>query len=274
MKKILFGLFVGSAALLSSCGGGEETVKQYDYDRADSLSVDYTRQALAIRGNIKETSGFYTLLNGKGAEFNSSLANSPGSASKYSSSFDKSVNMGIYGADLNYLTSYEQIEGARSTVEAISKLATSLGIEKAFDKETFEAILEPQDSNQVETKSNLITKAFRKAEDQMYSEDRALMGTLMVAGGWIESTYITSSLIASSEIPGNELSDYWILVFNYESVMKMLNVFGDDADAKKMRDMLQSIEENVKAITDQTKLNMKDVEAMKEATGKLRSGLI
>ena len=163
MKKILFGLFVGSAALLSSCGGGEETVKQYDYDRADSLSVDYTRQALAIRGNIKETSGFYTLLNGKGAEFNSSLANSPGSASKYSSSFDKSVNMGIYGADLNYLTSYEQIEGARSTVEAISKLATSLGIEKAFDKETFEAILEPQDSNQVETKSNLITKAFRKA---------------------------------------------------------------------------------------------------------------
>ena len=75
MKKTIYTFILGAAVLLTSCGGDEETGNQYDYERSDSLSVDYTRQALAIRGNVKNTSGFYLALKGKGAEYNSSLAN-------------------------------------------------------------------------------------------------------------------------------------------------------------------------------------------------------
>ena len=207
MKNILFTVFIGVALIMSSCGE-EQVVNEYDYDRSDSLSVDYTRQSLTIRGNIKETSGFYLLLRSKGAEFNSSLANSSGNASKYSSNFDRSVNMGIYGADLNYLTVFEQNDAAKSTVEAISKLASSLGIENAFDQTSFDKIVADGDSLDLREKSNLVSKAFRNAEDQMYSEERALMGTLMISGGWIESVYLTSNIILGSEMDAAGLSDF------------------------------------------------------------------
>ena len=54
MKKTIYTFILGAAVLLTSCGGDEETGNQYDYERSDSLSVDYTRQALAIRGNVKK----------------------------------------------------------------------------------------------------------------------------------------------------------------------------------------------------------------------------
>jgi hypothetical protein len=273
MKKTLFTLFIGAALLLSSCGE-EEHATTYDYDRSDSLSVDYTRQALAIRGNVKNTSGFYLTLKAKGAEYNSSLVNSPSNASKYSSNLDGSVNMGIYGADLNYLTVFEQNESARSTVEAISKLASSLGIENAFDKESFDLIVSTSDSLDLREKSNLVSKAFRNAEDQMYSEERAVMGTLMISGGWIESVYITSSLMIDANMDPNGLSDFWVLVYNYDSVVKMLNVFGDDPDAKKMYEKYKEMEPAVKMITDKSKLKMEDVKAINEEIKKIRSSLI
>lgn len=274
MKKTLFTFIIGASVLLSSCGGEEHTTKEYDYDRSDSLSVDYTRQALAIRGNIKETGGFYLLLKSKGAEYNSSLVNASGNASKYSSSFDRSVNMGIYGADLNYLTVFEQNEAASSTVEAISKLSSSLGIESAFDKESFEKIVSTGDSLNLTEKSNLISKAFRNAEDQMYSEERALMGTLMISGGWVESVYLTSNIMIDNNIQANGLSDFWVLVYNHESVMKMLSVFGDDPDAKKMYDNYKALEPVVKSITEKSKLTDEDVKAINAEVAKIRASLI
>jgi len=273
MKNTLFTVLIGAALLMSSCGE-EHVANEYDYDRSDSLSVDYTRQSLTIRGNIKETSGFYLLLKSKDAEFNNSLVNSSGNASKYSSNFDRSVNMGIYGADLNYLTVFEQNESAKSTVEAISKLAASLGIENAFDNESFEKIVAEGDSLDLREKSNLVSKAFRNAEDQMYSEERALMGTLMISGGWIESVYLTSSIIIGSELDANGLSDFWVLVYNHESVMKMLNIFGDDADAKKMYDNYKALEPVVNAITNKSKLSNDDVKAINVEVAKIRASLI
>lgn len=274
MKNIFFTLAAGVALILTSCGGEDEVGKTYDYDRSDSLSVDYTRQTLTIRGNIKETSGFYLLLKSRGGEYNKSLVNSASNASKYSSSFDKSVNMGIYGADLNYLTVFEQTEDARKTVEAISKLSSSLGIESAFDKESFEKIVSTADTLNLIEKSNLISKAFRNAEDQMYSEERALMGTFMISGGWIESVYLTSKIILDHEINPVDLSDFWVLVYNYESVLKMLNVFGDDADAKKIYEDYKTLEPIVKKITEKSKLNLEDIKALNDEIGKIRSSLI
>jgi len=274
MKNIFITLIAGVALILTSCGGEENAAKSYDYDRSDSLSVDYTRQTLTIRGNIKETSGFYLLLKSKGGEYNKSLVNSASNASKYTSNFDKSVNMGIYGADLNYLTVFEQTEDARSTVDAISKLSASLGIENAFDKESFEKIVSTADTLDLREKSNLISKAFRNAEDQMYSEERALMGTLMISGGWIESVYLTSKVIIDQEIDPVGLSDFWVLVYNYESVSKMLGIFGDDADAKKMYDNYETLGPIVKKITEKSKLNLKDIKALNDEIGKIRSSLI
>jgi len=274
MRKVLSILFLGTIIMLSSCGDEEPEGQVYDYDRSDSLSTDYTREVTTIRGNIKETSSFYFTLKNLGAEYNASLPNNPSKASSYSTTSRKCVAMGIYGADLNYITVYEQNEIAQSYVNDISKLASELGIESAFDQELFNKIVSTEDSLDLRTKSNLVSKAFRKAENKMYNEERALYATLMVAGGWTESVYLTSNLIIDNGISEKSISDFWLLANNYYSIIKMLVVFQDNQDAKNMLEGLKSMENSVKMITDKPKITEEGVEAMHKEISKLRKSLI
>jgi hypothetical protein len=275
MKKILSILFLASIFLLNSCGSEQsEVIVVDDYDRADSLSTDYTREVTTVRGNIKETSGFYFTLKTLGAEYNGSLPNKPSKSSSYTTTSRKCIAMGIYGADLNYITVYEQPEIANSYIDDISSLATDLGIESAFDQELFNKIVSTEDSLSLIAKSNMVSKAFRKAENKMYNEERALYATLMVAGGWTESVYLTSNLIMDNNISANSISDFWLLINNYYSIVKMLDVFKGDPDAQKMLDELQVMEKSVLLITDKPKITLEGVEAVREDVSKLRKSLI
>ena len=274
MKKTLTILLLGSFVLLNSCGSEEQAGQVYDYDRSDSLSTEYTREVTTIRGNIKETSGFYFTLKNLGAAFEGTLPNNTSKASSYKNTSRKCVGMGIYGADLNFLTVYEQNDKAKEFVENISRLADELGIESAFDQSLFEQIVNTEDSLDLREKSNLVSKAFRNAEDKMYNEERALYATLMVAGGWTESVYLTSSLILDNDISENSISDFWLLANNYTSIINMLGVFKDDADAQAMLDKLKTMDNSIKMITDQPRIKKEGVEAVRTDITKLRKSLI
>jgi hypothetical protein len=274
MKKTLSILFLGSIFLLNSCGSDQSEVVIDDYDRSDSLSIDYTREVITVRGNIKETSSFYFTLKNLGADYNGSLPNNPSKSSSYTTTARKCVAMGIYGADLNYITVYEQLEIARSYVDDLSDLATDLGIESAFDQELFNKIVSTEDSLSLIAKSNMVSKAFRQAEDKMYNEERALYATLMVAGGWAESVYLTSNLILDNNISQTSISDFWLLINNYYSIVKMLDVFKGDPDAKMMLNELKGMEKSVLLITDKPKITIEGVEAVRKDITKLRKSLI
>ena len=274
MKNTLSILFLGIIVLLSSCGSEEPVGKVYDYDRSDSLSTEYTREVVTVRGNIKETSSFYFTLKNLGADYDGSLPNNNSKASSYTTTARKCVGMGIYGADLNFLTVYEQTDKAKAYVENISQLAEELGIESAFDQDLFNMIVGTEDSLDLRTKSNLVSKAFRNAEDKMYSDERALYATLMVAGGWTESVYLTSNIILDNKISEKSVSDFWLLVNNYNSIIKMLGVFQDNPDAKKMLDELKVMQESVLLITDKPRITYEGIEAVREDITKLRKLLI
>jgi len=276
MKNVLLILIIGLSFGLVSCGGGDEEkpVNVYNYDRADSLSTEYTKEVVSIRGNIKETSGFYFALRNDGAEYNSTLPISPSKSSSFSTTTAKCIGMGIYGADLNYITVFGQNDVARTYVDGISKLADELGIEKAYDKELFEQIVSESDTIGLQKKSNLVSKAFRNAEDQMYNEERALYATLMVSGGWVESVYLTSHLILDNKINTSNISDYWLLCNNYFTIMKMLHVFEDNADAKAMLEKLTPLEGSIKKITENPSITYKGIQGVEATISKVRKTLI
>ena len=60
------------------------------------------------------------LIKASGANYHADMLNSPDAASGYSISMEKALNLGIYGADLGYVTCYEQTQDALS--EAVELL--------------------------------------------------------------------------------------------------------------------------------------------------------
>lgn len=78
--------------------------------------------------NIFTPSDMSNLINEYSSFYKSSLVNSLSNTSKYTQSTSKALNIGVYGADLNYLWVFEQSQQAATYVANIQKLADQLGV--------------------------------------------------------------------------------------------------------------------------------------------------
>lgn len=228
-------IFIGS--LFSSCGHEIIAKKEYDYKKADSLPEDYLRELGNIRVSIEEVALLHEVLLEEKYTYNNGILNPSGKYSGYSNSKIQALNLGVYGSDLNYVVAFHQSQDVRNYMDVIIQLSQKLGLESAFNKELI-AQLTSEDTTI--DKSMLLTRAFRHAEDNMYSQERAYLATLMVAGGWIESLYLAISILKTKPHNANLNPDIFDNVYTYHNVKKMLRVF--EKDCKDCQEVLIELE--------------------------------
>ena len=132
------------------------------------------------------------LIKNSGANYSKEILNAPNKSTQYTSNFAKALNLGIYGADLGYVTMYDQTQDAIGYLNAAKKLASELNITDAFDANTldrFQKNLGNKDSMLV-----LTSVAYRASDMYLKNNDRNDISGLVLAGGWIESLYFATSV--------------------------------------------------------------------------------
>jgi len=110
----------------------------------------------------------------------------------YATNFQKALNLGVYGADVGYVTIYDQSQDALKYLGVINKLSDELGITGAFDENTikrFESNFGVRDSM-----LNLVAVAYRNADAFLKDNDRLNVGALIITGGWIETLYFSTQI--------------------------------------------------------------------------------
>lgn len=132
------------------------------------------------------------LIKGSGASYNKEILNPSNKSSDYSTNFSKALNLGIYGADLGYVTIYDQNQDAIGYLNSAKKLADELGVSGAFDANTIERFaknLGNKDSMLV-----LVGVAYRSSDAYLKNNDRSDVSGLVLAGGWLESLHFATSV--------------------------------------------------------------------------------
>lgn len=125
--------------------------------------------------------------------YDDKLLNAYASGKLYTTSRSKAINLGIYGADLNYLIHFGQSQYSIKYLVVSKQLADQIGVAMAFDQRTMD---EYQDN--VENKDsliNIIFVAYDNVKKMLKSEDQFLLSTLVIVGSWIENMYITTELM-------------------------------------------------------------------------------
>ncbi len=123
-------------------------------------------------------------------EFKKSILNPPDNVSNYTTNFQQSLNIGIYGTDLGYLNIYDQIPEVISYFTVIKKLSFELGIQNALQTDIIDKIEDNIDNQ--DSLLTYLTNTYKQFDSYLKSNNRKEIGTLIVAGGWIESLYILS----------------------------------------------------------------------------------
>ncbi|HQQ95249.1 MAG TPA: hypothetical protein PLQ93_11885 [Bacteroidia bacterium] len=181
---------VGASLLLVSCGGPskdeeEDMVESTDTVKASVLNV--AGELFSVPSPIQTA----LLIQKSGLAYNKAMLNESHRVNTYSTEFLRTLNLGVYGADLAYVSLYNQTQDALGYLSAVKQLSDKLGISNAFDEVTMNRI-----KNNITNKDSmmvLVGLAYRGSDAYLKNNQRSDVSSLILAGGWIESMYFSTS---------------------------------------------------------------------------------
>lgn len=292
-KRTLVQLLITlSAGVFIACGGGETTTEDESAD-FDAAKESLKQNIEGVIINIPSPAELPYLLQATGADFNMSLINSKESADKYMSTFDKAaMNLGVYAADIGYLSSYEQTQEALDYLQVAKQLADHLGVVDAVDQvvlDRFESNIDEKDSLY-----KIINGAIENVDQYLKTEARNRVAALVTTGSFIEGLYVSTELVRT--YPKDLLPDdarnliltpvIKIILDQEKSVgelVKLINTLPDDDLTNQIKADLASLQANYDDLQmdDQIKNNRADLmltdETLTEITAtvnKMRNDII
>ena len=194
IKRLAFALTTVVTLTFMSCGNG--TTGNGDGNGKDTTGIDSNKSlTVSVNGKIFSVpSPIQTafLIKKTGAAYSKDILNPSASVNSYSTNYQKAINLGVYGADLGYVTLYDQTQDALGYFKSVKKLADDLGVSSAFDKTLLDRFT--KNLGKKDSMLDLVSSAYRASDNFLKNNDRGDVGALIIAGGWIESLYFASNV--------------------------------------------------------------------------------
>jgi hypothetical protein len=244
-SKNAIGMFALCSIFMVGCVSDVKKEAQDEAANADSASAN---RIMTIGGNmfsIPSPIQTALLIEKSGAEYDKKFLNDPKKSTTYATIYQKALNLGVYGADVGYVTIYDQSQDALKYLGVINKLADELGITGAFDEQTikrFESNFGKRDSM-----LSLVSVAYRNSDAFLKENDRMNVGALILAGGWIETLYFSTQLAAKN---GNKdiINRIGEQKYTLNNIVKMLTPYYDQPEYDALVDDLIELSYDFDAI--------------------------
>lgn len=198
----IYFVFVWVIVFISSC---KNVSKEKANNLDDNISIEETQKPLPknlkdediIFYNIFTPSDMSNLINEYSSYYKSTLINSLNNITKYNQSKSAAVNLGIYGADLNYLWVFDQSQQAVSYISAIQMLADQLGIPHDYVYLTIERAEE--NSKNIDSLKSIARAAYKDINKYLNDNNRSNNAVLILLGGWVETLYIAVNMYSEPD---------------------------------------------------------------------------
>lgn len=196
LSQPLIAIVVSVALVFSACQSGQKKDDNKD-EKKSATSQKIERED--IEQDVREfvyplpTSFEVTeMLNRIGASYILTLSNSPDNVDKYLTETKQALNLGVYGADLSYASTYNQKQQIITYMEASRKLIDALNISDALSSDIIEQIEQNEDNK--DKLVEIITNTFYDTYEYLNLNDRGSVSMLVLAGSWVEALYITTNI--------------------------------------------------------------------------------
>lgn len=221
------------SAIITGCKPGKDESENEEQEDSTALVNDQLVKVDNILFSLPSPIQIAMLIKQTGANYDRAMLNTTKTVPNYTTNFSKALNLGVYGADMGYVTIYEQTQDALSYMSAIKTLAESLGIAGSFEKSTmerFETNIGVKDSILA-----IITDAFRKSDSYLKSNQRKDIGALVITGGWIEALYYATNTAKKNPHQEliNRIGEQKVTLAN---LIKLTTEFGYNEDGTPNKD--------------------------------------
>ena len=215
------------AGLLWSCGSGDKPAVQEEVkvEAAQEMTEADLAEADAMIKNMPSPIEMAILVKHAGGEYNSGLLNDVKRIDQYVTNGKKTINMGVYSADVGYTSLYKQTQETVFFLNNVRKLSDDIGLSDAFDQSMFERV-----ETNIENRDSLLhilSGAYDLANEYLKDNNRMNTSVLMIAGGWIESMYLAANLGTDGDRPQDIISlrllEQEVVLGKIVTTMKMID---------------------------------------------------
>lgn len=193
--------FLLSVAAFIGFGCEGDTAKTEDQENNASEAVNLEEDQLLKMGgklfSIPSPIQTASLIKDANATYNKDILNTPSKVNNYSTNFKKAVNLGVYGADLGYVTLYDQTQDAISYLTAIKSIADDIGVSSAFDVGLVQRF--EQNMGNKDSLLSLVSEAYKSSDRYLKNNEQNDIGAVILAGGWIESLYFATTTASKTK---------------------------------------------------------------------------
>ena len=194
MRNLNLKIFlIVSVVVFTFCKNAEKTDDNIVVDDNTKQAVQETKlNAQNVFNSMPDRKLILKLIEENKIEYDPQFLNDPNSVSKYSIEFYKAVNLGIYGSDLSIANSFDQTQESMVFLKCVNSLAVNIGVNNAFDQVMFDR-MEANRENKDST-LEIITNAFKKADQILKINNRPATSAVILAGSWIEGMYVSCQM--------------------------------------------------------------------------------
>jgi hypothetical protein len=185
--KLRYAAFLLSGfTLLAACSDDPADNGNSDSPAKDTIDVNNFKvkgQSFMMPSPIQ----IADLIKKSGSLYDKGMLNSVDNSSKYTEAMKQALNLGVYGADLGYITMYENTPDALEYYKTVNQMADQLKITASFDQalmKRFSDNIANKDSVMV-----LVGEAYRRSDNFLRESEQDHLASLILAGGWIESMH-------------------------------------------------------------------------------------
>ncbi len=201
MKSYLSTIFAGFLGILMFVACGEQKKPDMSEVEAALDSAEQTMPEIssenieAILSSIPSPLELSSHIQEAGIHYDKSLLNDPDNYSKYTSSFQKALNLGIYGTDLGYTNLYEQTQDGLNYLAVIQKLSDDLNIGQFFDFESLRRLTD--NKSNLDSLLMITNQNFNRINNHFIEQNNASLSALLLTGGWLEALHLANQVTLS-----------------------------------------------------------------------------
>ncbi len=146
----------------------------------EKTSLDQVNSVIAT---IPSANQITATIKASGAPFSALTLNNPINAESYTTTFRKTINLGIYGTDLGYIGVYERDDLLGDHLTVIDDLANDLDLRHFIDRERIETIL--AGGMIADSIFSLTGDVFTEMDIHLRENERYNTSLLLMIGSWL-----------------------------------------------------------------------------------------
>lgn len=253
MPKIFVILLLLLAIAAGSCkSGGSGNINEGEIpDSVLNDGVEISEEVMQdIVQNISSPVEMAAMIKDLGVPYSNKYISPTDRVGNLTTSFQQSLNLGIYAADLGYLNMYNKTSAVIDYLTAIKTLSDAIKVGQFFDFSLLKRLA--TNSKNLDSLMYISVHSFNQMDKYLHTNNRTNLSALMVTGVWIEGLYLGTQVYKAT--PNPELAErIGEQKLTLDQLMLILDKYQRDKQYTNLLEELQKLKDLFKSVVIYTK---------------------